>query len=119
MKLVAALSVFTNVSCRKKCLQHWVWMQNNNSTNLVSSRFGRSKSTHKNRLVSASKVGIKNNSMFLLCKRPWVVKANERSIHPCFGRLRDCVKLSLLAIKAPPGSPAGKNARNSRSRPDQ
>src|SRR6266540_5962741 len=50
------------------------------NTLCVSSGVGFSKSTQRKRLVSASNVGIKNKSMSLVCKRPWVVNASDRII---------------------------------------
>ena len=47
----------------------WKW-KTSSSTYLASSGVGLSRSTHRNRLVSLSRVGIKNISMFLLCSRP-------------------------------------------------
>src|ERR1041385_2185364 len=55
----------------------WKW-KTSSSTNLVSSGVALSRSTHRNKFVSVSKVGIRNISMFLLCKRPCVVNTSER-----------------------------------------
>src|SRR6266496_641111 len=55
----------------------WKWNKSS-STNLVSSGVGLSRSIQRNRFVSLNKVGIRNISMSLLCRRPCVVNASER-----------------------------------------
>src|ERR1041385_6483329 len=55
----------------------WKW-KTSSSTYFVSSGVGLSRSTHRKRLVSVRRVGIKNISMFLLCNRPCVVSTSER-----------------------------------------
>src|SRR5688572_20107303 len=47
-------------------------------TTLASSGVGFSKSTQRNRFVSAKSVGIRNMGMFSVCNRPCVVKAKDR-----------------------------------------
>src|SRR4030095_15128172 len=70
------------------------------NTLCVSSGVGFSKSTQRKRLVSASNVGIKNKSMSLVCKRPWVVNASDRIIPANIGTpssLRESILLAKLA----------------------
>jgi hypothetical protein len=69
------------------------------STSRVSSAVGFSRSTQRNKFVSASSVGIRKDSMSLLCSRPCVVKANERIIQDLVRPIGPCfisAKLSLI-----------------------
>src|SRR4030095_2339364 len=70
------------------------------NTLCVSSGVGFSKSTQRKRLVSASNVGIKNKSMSLVCKRPWVVNASDRIIPANIG-IPSSSRESIFLFEAP------------------